>query len=132
MFNTNSGDFSSTAVDGVGDVIRFKQKPPEGTGDAASEGVGEEGGGGGAAMIWSGGASSRDAIGDAFLDPRRVLFWLPVGGRDSPLPRGQNQVVLGHRVIHFPTSSGVSERASEQMIAAERAGKENRAEQANE
>ena len=33
---------------------------------------------------------------------------------------GQNQVILGHQIIHFPKSSGVIERASEQMSAAMR------------
>ena len=45
---------------------------------------------------------------------------------------GQNQVVLRHRIFHFPMSSGVSERASEQMNAAERASEASSAEQANE
>ena len=44
---------------------------------------------------------------------------------------GQNQVVLGHLITHFPTSSGVSERASKRMSAVERASKASRAEQAN-
>ena len=45
---------------------------------------------------------------------------------------GQNQVVSRHPIIHFPTSSGVSKRTSEQMSAAEHVGKASSLEQANE
>ena len=38
----------------------------------------------------------------------------------------QNSLRSQHRIIHFPTSLGVSEQASKQMIAAERAKKASR------
>ena len=44
----------------------------------------------------------------------------------------QNSLILRHLIIHFPTSLGVSERASEQMSTAERASEESSVEQANE
>ena len=44
---------------------------------------------------------------------------------------GQNQVVLRHQIMHFPTSEGVSE-VSEQGSAAEGASEVSRVEQANE
>ena len=44
----------------------------------------------------------------------------------------QNTRVLGHLMIHFPTSSEVSERMSERMSAAERASEAIREEQVNE
>ena len=45
---------------------------------------------------------------------------------------GQKQVGLRHRIIHFPTSSGVSERVNEQVSVVERASEASRVEQANE
>ena len=42
---------------------------------------------------------------------------------------GQNQVVLRHQIIHFPTSSGVSELVSEQISAVERFNEASFAEQ---
>ena len=45
---------------------------------------------------------------------------------------GQNQVITRQRIIDFPTSSGVSVRASVRMSAAERASTASSAEQANE
>ena len=45
---------------------------------------------------------------------------------------GQNQVDLRHRIIHFPTSSRVSEQASKQMSAAERASNASRVEPVDE
>ena len=45
---------------------------------------------------------------------------------------GQNQVILRHRIIHFPTSSSVSERAWERMGKVERARKVSSVEQAND
>ena len=44
---------------------------------------------------------------------------------------GQNHVVLRHLIIHFSTSSGVSEQASKQMRAAERASEASSAKQAS-
>ena len=44
---------------------------------------------------------------------------------------GQNQVILIHQIIYFPTSSGVIEQASEQMSAAERASEANSTDQEN-
>ena len=55
-----------------------------------------------------------------------------IGCLFDPVFVGQNQVVLGHLIIHFPTSLGVSERPSERMSAAERASEASSAEQANE
>ena len=45
---------------------------------------------------------------------------------------GTNQVVLRHRIIQFPSSLGVSERASKWMSAAERPCEASRAEPVNE
>ena len=49
---------------------------------------------------------------------------------------GQNQVILRHRIIHFPTSLGVNEwaikRARKQMNSTGRLSEASRAEQANE
>ena len=44
----------------------------------------------------------------------------------------QNSLILGHQNLHCPTSSGVSERASEQVSAAERVSEASSAAQANE
>ena len=49
-----------------------------------------------------------------------------------PLHCGANQVVLGHLIIHFPTSSVVSEQASEWASAAVHASKASSVEQVNE
>ena len=45
---------------------------------------------------------------------------------------GQKQVFLRHPIIHFPTSSGVSKRASKRKSASVCASEASSAEQANE
>ena len=45
--------------------------------------------------------------------------------------RVKNSLMLRHLIIHFPASSGVSERASKQMSAIEPATKASSAEKAN-
>ena len=50
---------------------------------------------------------------------------------DGQCTVGQTQVVLRHRIIHLPTSLGMSKWASKQMSAAERLSKASSTEQAN-
>ena len=59
-------------------------------------------------------------------------FYFHVISNDDQPTVAQNLVALRHIIIHFPTSSGVSEQAGERMSAAERASEASSAEQANE
>ena len=70
-------------------------------------------------------------MGNSFMLRARHKSPANVVGGSTMVQNRKKHIKNSHRIIRCPTSLGVSERASEQVSAAERASKASSAEQAN-